>query len=148
MKLALPLLIFAVSTPVAHAPTIAHPAITRWYQHGEASFYDPLHKHVRTYGKVSGRAMIAAHRTLRPGSLLLVQSLSTRREVVVEVCGWGPAAWTGRILDLSRDSFKMLGSTRLGHIPIRIAVLHNSKTGTITKGRRAQLLRGVLVWKP
>ena len=85
------------------------------------------------YGYESGRTtasgerfrpsgFTAAHRTLPFGSRLHV-SLGAR-SVVVRVNDRGPAAWTGRCLDLSQGAAAALGLTRAGVATVRIARLN------------------------
>jgi len=77
-----------------------------------ASWYDAKRSHVRMWGT----ELLVAHRTLRPGTRLRVWT--KWRSVTVTVCGWGPAKWTGRDLDLSRAAFARLAPTSRGVIRV------------------------------
>ena len=63
--------------------------------------------------------MTCAHRTLPLGTRLLVSYRG--RSVVVRINDRGPAAWTGRSLDLARGAAARLGMP--GVAPVRVAVL-------------------------
>ncbi len=65
--------------------------------------------------------LTAAHRNLPLGTKLLVHC--GKKSVVVRVNDRGPAAWTGRQLDLSRGAAQRLGFIRRGETPVRISVL-------------------------
>jgi rare lipoprotein A (peptidoglycan hydrolase) len=65
--------------------------------------------------------MTAAHRTLPMGTRLRVTYKN--RSVVVRVNDRGPAAWTGRSLDVSRGAAARLGMIRAGTGVVRMEVL-------------------------
>jgi rare lipoprotein A len=58
--------------------------------------------------------LTAAHRTLPFGTRLQIRNLATGRSVVVVIRDRGPAAWTGRGLDLSRGAAHTLGMIAAG----------------------------------
>lgn len=64
--------------------------------------------------------LTAAHRTLPLGTRLLVSHGG--RSVVVRVNDRGPAAWTGRSLDVSRGAASRLGliGPGTGHVQVRV----------------------------
>lgn len=95
-----------------HPPFAPAAAPGRW-RYGEASWYRPKAAHVRMYGT----RMLVAHRTIRPTTRLEVRCGGKR--IVVTVCGYGPASWTGRQLDLSRTAFSMLAHPDEGEIDVR-----------------------------
>jgi rare lipoprotein A len=68
--------------------------------------------------------LTAAHRTLPLGSKLLVTHRG--RSVIVRVNDRGPAAWTGRSLDLSRGAATAIGLIHLGAGPVQVQVLSGS----------------------
>ncbi|GLI92617.1 septal ring lytic transglycosylase RlpA family protein [Methylocystis echinoides] len=68
--------------------------------------------------------LTAAHRTLPLGSKLLVTHRG--RSVIVRVNDRGPAAWTGRSLDLSRGAATAIGLVHLGAGPVQVQVLTGS----------------------
>ncbi len=65
--------------------------------------------------------LTAAHRTLPLGTRLLVSFHG--RSCVVRVNDRGPAAWTGRSLDLSRGAASMLGMVQSGTGRVRVTIL-------------------------
>lgn len=65
--------------------------------------------------------LTAAHRTLPLGTRLLVSREG--RSVVVRVNDRGPAAWTGRSLDLSRGAASAIGLISSGAGAVRVTVL-------------------------
>ncbi len=68
--------------------------------------------------------LTAAHRTLPLGTRLLVTHRG--RSVVVRVNDRGPAAWTGRSLDLSRGAATAIGLITSGTGPVEVQVLSGS----------------------
>ncbi len=68
--------------------------------------------------------MTAAHRTLPMGTRLRLTYAG--KSVVVRVNDRGPAAWTGRSLDLSRGAATQLGLVTRGTGQVRVEVLGRS----------------------
>ncbi|RNJ51614.1 septal ring lytic transglycosylase RlpA family lipoprotein [Methylocystis hirsuta] len=74
-----------------------------------ASFYgagERLNRHTATGEVFNPRAMTAAHRTLPMGTRLQV---CYRGCVVVRINDRGPAAWTGKALDLTAGAARAIG---------------------------------------
>ena len=90
------------------------PAIASLYGAGEK-----LNRHTSNGEVFNPHAMTAAHRTLPMGTRLLVRHKG--RSVIVRINDRGPAAWTGRSLDLSRGAAQKLGLP--GVAPVRFVVL-------------------------
>jgi rare lipoprotein A len=65
--------------------------------------------------------MTAAHRTLPFGTVVRVTLGS--RSVTVRISDRGPAAWTGREIDLSLGAATVLGMVERGVVPVCITVL-------------------------
>lgn len=88
---------------------------------GEASWYGGAHHgRLTASGAVFDQwAMTAAHRTLPFGTMVRV-TLGDR-SVTVEITDRGPAAWTGRIIDLSRGAAERLGMIQRGVAPVCIS---------------------------
>lgn len=89
--------------------------------------------HASFYGYESGlitasgepfepEALTAAHRRLRFGARLLVAARG--RSVIVRINDRGPAARTGRCLDLSKGAARALGIVRAGVAIVRIKRLN------------------------
>lgn len=74
---------------------------------GEASWYG---------GGSRNYALSAAMRGFR-GKRVKVVNLSNGKTVNIKVNDYGPATWTGRVIDLSRAAFSRVASTRQGVIP-------------------------------
>jgi rare lipoprotein A len=98
------------STP-APPTTGGHVVWTSYYGHGE-----PLNRHTANGEVFNPGAMTAAHRTLPIGTKLLVSYHG--RSVVVRVNDRGPAAWTGRSLDLTYGAARALGMGGLGWVKV------------------------------
>lgn len=91
-----------------------------------ASFYggggkERLNKHTASGAVFRPGGLTAAHRTLPLGTRLLVSR--SGRSVVVTVNDRGPAAWTGRSLDLSRGAAARLAMLGVGVAPVNVQVL-------------------------
>jgi len=67
-------------------------------------------------------ALTCASRTFPRGTYLLVKNLRNNRTVVCRVNDYGPEAWTGRIIDLSRGSFTQIDSLGAGTAPVELRV--------------------------
>jgi rare lipoprotein A len=65
----------------------------------------------------------AAHRTLPFGTLLKVTAASSGRTTIVRINDRGPAASSGRALDLSRGAALDLGIVGSGQAPVYIEVM-------------------------
>lgn len=90
--------------------------LTSWYGGGER-----LNRHTASGEVFRPHGMTAAHRSLPMGTRIAVSYGG--RTVVVRVNDRGPAAYTGRSLDLSRGAAAALGFLRQGTARVRIAVL-------------------------
>jgi rare lipoprotein A len=96
---------------------------TRCAGHMLASYYgagEYLHRHTASGERFDPQAMTAAHRTLPFGTRL---SVCFRRCTAVRVNDRGPAASTGRSLDLSLGAARAIGLTGAGVARVRAAVL-------------------------
>jgi rare lipoprotein A len=67
--------------------------------------------------------LTAAHRTLRMGARVRVTNRRNGRSVVVRINDRGPAAWTGRSIDLSRGAARALGMLNSGVAPVCFQVV-------------------------
>lgn len=88
-----------------------------------ASYYgggEYLNRHTANGERFDPRAMTAAHRTLPFGARL---SVCCRGCVVVRVNDRGPAAWTGRSLNLSLGAARAIGMTHAGVTRVRVVNL-------------------------
>ena len=68
-------------------------------------------------------ALTCASRTFPRGTYLSVKDLDSGRSVTCLVNDYGPAVWTGRVIDLSRGSFSQVDSLGRGTIPVEIRVV-------------------------
>jgi rare lipoprotein A (peptidoglycan hydrolase) len=68
-------------------------------------------------------SLTCASRTFPRGTYLLVKNLRNSRTVVCRVNDYGPEAWTGRIIDLSRGSFREIDSLGAGTAPVELRVV-------------------------
>jgi rare lipoprotein A (peptidoglycan hydrolase) len=99
---------------VAVAPTPTPATAGGAAQNGRASWY--------ALGLPAPDAFTCASRTFPRGTYLQVTDLYNQRTMVCLVNDYGPEAWTGRILDLSRGSFRRVDDLGRGTIPIEIRV--------------------------
>jgi rare lipoprotein A len=92
-------------------------------ERGVASWYGPgFHGNKTANGeRYDMHQLTAAHRTLPLGSIAVVRSMSTGRQVTVRINDRGPFA-KGRVLDLSLAGAQTLGMTGAGtdHIELRV----------------------------
>lgn len=65
-------------------------------------------------------ALTCASRTFPRGTYLQVTDLNNGSKVICLVNDYGPAAWTGRVIDLSRGSFRQVDNLGVGTIPVEI----------------------------
>ncbi|NWF73432.1 MAG: septal ring lytic transglycosylase RlpA family protein [Nitrospirae bacterium] len=93
-------------------------------EHGVASWYGPgFHGNKTANGeRYDMHQMTAAHRTLPFGSIAVVRSINTGRQVTVRINDRGPFA-RGRVLDLSLAGARGLGMTGLGTDKIELRVV-------------------------
>ena len=89
-----------------------------WYGGGER-----LATHTSTGEVFRPMGHTAAHRTLPFGTMLKVTAASTGRSTIVRVNDRGPAAYTGRALDLSRGAALDLGIVAAGEGRVFIEVM-------------------------
>ncbi len=67
-------------------------------------------------------SLTCASRTFPRGTYLHVTNLYNGNAVICRVNDYGPEAWTGRIIDLSRGSFRALDNLGRGTIPVELRV--------------------------
>jgi rare lipoprotein A len=67
-------------------------------------------------------ALTCASRTFPRGTYLQVKDLYNGRTMVCRVNDYGPEAWTGRVIDLSRGSFNQVDDLGRGTIPVELRV--------------------------
>ncbi len=91
-------------------------ALASWYGGGER-----LSRRTASGERFLAGGLTAAHRSLPLGTRLLVSHRG--HSVVVRVNDRGPAAWTGRSLDLSRGAAAHLGLLQRGTGHIQVTVL-------------------------
>jgi rare lipoprotein A len=93
------------------------------YYGGGSRRYEP-NAHTASGERFNPWGLTAAHRTLPIGTRLLVSHGG--RSVVVRVNDRGPAAWTGRSLDLSRGAASRIGLIARGSGSVHVQVLGRS----------------------
>jgi peptidoglycan lytic transglycosylase len=94
-------------------------AMTSWYGGGPKRF-EP-NTHTANGERFNKWGLTAAHRTLPLGTRLLLSHGG--RSVVVRINDRGPAAWTGRSLDVSRGAATALGLIQSGTGKVNVTVL-------------------------
>lgn len=118
-------LITAPATPTPQPARLAvatGPADT-----GRASWY--------ALGLPQPDALTCASRTYARGSRLEVTSLRSGRTIVCRVNDYGPEAWTGRIIDLSRGSFRALENLGMGTTPVRVRLVNGTSATELHAAR-------------
>jgi rare lipoprotein A len=107
----------------------SRPAYTLGYpigyvERGSASWYGPgFHGNRTANGETFDmHKLTAAHRTLPLGSVAVIRSLSTGRQVTVRINDRGPFA-RGRILDLSLAGARALGMVGRGTDDVELSVI-------------------------
>ncbi len=109
-----------IQAPVlAPAPT-PEPADGPVVQSGRGSWY--------ALGLPEPDALTCASRTFPRGTYLDVTDLDNDNHVVCLVNDYGPAVWTGRVIDLSRGSFRVVDSLGVGTIPVQIRIASGPTT--------------------
>jgi rare lipoprotein A len=127
------LLLFAVILLVTLAAGCSSPAPKPVYfpgypigyvERGTASWYGPgFHGNKTANGEqYDMHKLTAAHRTLPLGSIAVVRSATTGKEVTVRINDRGPFA-KGRVLDLSYGGARMLGMIGQGTDQIELRVI-------------------------
>lgn len=84
-------------------------------QSGRGSWY--------ALGLAQPEAHTCASTTYPRGTYLQVTNLSNGKVVVCLVNDYGPEAWTGRVIDLSIGSFRVIEDPSRGTIPVEIRVV-------------------------
>jgi len=85
---------------------------------GTASVYSgerTSNGHYARYGSLT-----AAHRTLPFGTLVKVTNVRNSESVIVEITDRGPAAWTGRLIDLTPMAAELIGVDGLGAVRLEV----------------------------
>lgn len=97
-------------------------AILRSWE-GIASFYGQESGVVTSIGEpFDGTDFTAAHRTLPPGTIVIVESLETGRATICRINDYGPSKkYHERIIDVSHASAVILGMTKGGLTHVRIS---------------------------
>jgi len=100
-----------IQAPATPTPT---PAAKGAAMSGKGSWY--------ALGLPQPDALTCASRTFPRGTFLHVKNLRNNRTVVCRVNDYGPEAWTGRIIDLSRGSFTQIDNLSAGTAPVELRV--------------------------
>lgn len=91
-------------------------------QTGIASMYDEPQAIACGPGRFNPNAMTAAHKTLPCWSKARVTNLSNGRSTIVTINDRGPYV-AGRIIDLSKASFRAIGAPGAGLMRVRVEAL-------------------------
>jgi rare lipoprotein A len=99
------------------------PVDMAWTQTGYASWYGPgFHGRRAANGEIYNQyELTAAHRTLPFGTLVEVTRRDTGHRVVVRITDRGPFV-RGRVIDLSKEAARRLGSIGPGVVPVRLRI--------------------------
>lgn len=99
--------------PEKDAPVSQAPAA--YDQAGKASWY--------ALGLPAPDSLTCASTKYPRGTYLEVTSLKNGRKVICRVNDYGPEAWTKRVIDLSRGSFRVLDGLGTGILEVKIKVV-------------------------
>jgi len=92
-------------------------------QHGKASYYwKPQRIACSRTRRYNPNLMVAAHKTLKCGTMVRVTNKRNGRSVVVKIDDRGPYI-RGRIVDLSLAAATKLGMRKAGVVPVKLEVL-------------------------
>jgi Lytic transglycolase len=81
-------------------------------------------------------ALTCASRTYGRGSYLQVTNLRNGKAVICLVNDYGPEAWTGRQIDLSRGSFRVVEDLGRGTMPVKIELVSGPPQGFNVDGTK------------
>lgn len=96
---------------------------TKRIQHGKASYYwKPQRIACSRTRRYNPNLMVAAHKTLRCGTMVRVTNKRNGLSVVVKIDDRGPYI-RGRIVDLSVAAAKKIRMRRSGVVPVKLEVL-------------------------
>jgi hypothetical protein len=95
-------------------------------QNGRGSWY--------ALGLSAPDAITCASRDFPRGSELEVTDLNNGNKVTCLVNDYGPAVWTGRVIDLSRGSFQQVDDLGRGTIPVVIRLVGGGATYHLPSG--------------
>ena len=90
--------------------------------HGYATFYNEPQR-TASGERFDKRALTAAHRTLRMGTMVRVTNEHNGRSVVVRINDRGPFGKRSRIIDLSEAAARQLDMIEAGVVPVTLEVL-------------------------
>lgn len=96
---------------------------------GKASWYGPgFHGRPTSSGNIYNRyALTAAHRTLRPGTMVRVTNLRNHRSAFLLINDWGPVP-EDRVIDVSEAAADVLGFREQGVVRVRIEVYRGASS--------------------
>jgi rare lipoprotein A (peptidoglycan hydrolase) len=112
-----------ISAPATPVPTKAPGSPD---QTGRGSWY--------ALGLPAPDTLTCASRTFPRGSYLEVKDLYNGNTVTCRVNDYGPEIWTGRVIDLSRGSFRVVDNLGRGTIPVEIRLVTGPSGLTIPLG--------------
>ena len=112
-----PTVSLAVRTNIRPGTTlvVAPPPAPAPDQVGSASWY--------AIGLPAPDELTCASRRFGRGTYLQVLNKLNGRNVICLVNDYGPAVWTGRVIDLSRGSFRVLQNLGSGTIPVEVRIV-------------------------
>ena len=120
----------AVSTAGPNGKVISAPIVAKAPggpdQAGRGSWY--------ALGLPAPDTLTCASRTFPRGSYLEVKDLYNGNTVTCRVNDYGPEIWTGRVIDLSRGSFRAVDNLGRGTIPVEIRLVSSPSGLTVPIG--------------
>lgn len=90
-------------------------------QDGRASYYWQPQKVACGGGRFNPEALTAASRSLPCGTVVTVTNKLNGKSVQVTINDYGPAKWTGNVIDLSLAAARKIGMVERGLVPVRIS---------------------------
>lgn len=104
-------------------PNIVVPAPIMLEEKGKASWFDD--KKVASGERYDPKRITCAHRTLPFNTVIRVTNLTNGKVIDCRVNDRGPAKWTGKNIDLSKEAARQLGFLKQGVAPVKLEIIKN-----------------------
>lgn len=124
------ILLFIILTTLSacsQTSPVSNPTLSRStgnYETGKASYYANKYQGRQTANgeRFNQNARTAAHKTLKFGTWVKVTNVKNGKSIVVRINDRGPFV-RGRIIDLSKSSFRAIANPRVGVVKVVVEIL-------------------------
>ena len=125
------LALLALAFSCAKKPMKPSDVSKKWSEKGTASWYGDEFKGKPTANgePFDPEGMTAAHKTLPPGTVVLVTNLDNKKQAELRINDRGPFV-RGRIIDCSKKGARVLGFLGQGMAPVRVEIVKVGKGRT------------------